>query len=160
MGEIKARGGDIETVEGEVVAGDAGDIDVISMKGNILSFYCQVENRNFIIRHIFDTSSKSCIFQNLTFNQEVHVEEHVKVVPFVAPIQIRVNHLVRKDDRDQEVLHVMVLYVQLVTNVAPAPVHAKSPVHMDDRDVQMGKFIAAISANAPCLRNVESKPSD
>merc|ERR1712098_876141 len=32
LGEIKARGGDIETVEGEVVAGDAGDIDVISMK--------------------------------------------------------------------------------------------------------------------------------
>ena len=35
LGEIKARGGDIETVEGEVVAGDAGDIDVISMKGNV-----------------------------------------------------------------------------------------------------------------------------
>ena len=35
LGEIKARGGDIETVEGEIVAGDAGDIDVISMKGNI-----------------------------------------------------------------------------------------------------------------------------
>jgi len=32
LGEIKARGGDIETVEGEVVAGDAGDIDVVSMK--------------------------------------------------------------------------------------------------------------------------------
>merc|ERR1712198_78954 len=32
LGEIKARGGDIETVEGEIVAGDAGDIDVISMK--------------------------------------------------------------------------------------------------------------------------------
>merc|ERR1712126_715826 len=31
LGEIKARGGDIETVEGEIVAGDAGDIDVISM---------------------------------------------------------------------------------------------------------------------------------
>ena len=35
LGEIKARGGDIETVQGEIVAGDAGDIDVISMKGNI-----------------------------------------------------------------------------------------------------------------------------
>ena len=35
LGEIKAKGGDIETVEGEIVAGDAGDIDVISMKGNI-----------------------------------------------------------------------------------------------------------------------------
>jgi len=32
LGEIKAKGGDIETVEGEIVAGDAGDIDVISMK--------------------------------------------------------------------------------------------------------------------------------
>merc|ERR1712136_612839 len=32
LGEIKARGGDIEAVEGEIVAGDAGDIDVISMK--------------------------------------------------------------------------------------------------------------------------------
>merc|ERR1712055_387820 len=31
LGEIKAKGGDIETVEGEIVAGDAGDIDVISM---------------------------------------------------------------------------------------------------------------------------------
>merc|ERR1712126_767652 len=29
LGEIKARGGDIETVQGEIVAGDAGDIDVI-----------------------------------------------------------------------------------------------------------------------------------
>ena len=86
------------------------------------------------------------------------MEEHVKVVPFVAPIQIRVNHLVRKDDRDQEPY--VVLHVQVVTNVAPTPVHANPPVQMDDRDVQMGKFIAAISANAPCLRNVESKPSD
>merc|ERR1712002_1339989 len=32
LGEIKARGGYVETVEGEIVAGDAGDIDVISMK--------------------------------------------------------------------------------------------------------------------------------
>jgi len=32
LGEIKARGGDIETVEGEIVAGDAGDIDVVNMK--------------------------------------------------------------------------------------------------------------------------------
>jgi len=32
LGEIKARGGDIETVEGEVVAGDAGDVDVVSLK--------------------------------------------------------------------------------------------------------------------------------
>merc|ERR1712198_107522 len=32
LGEIKARGGDIETVQGEIVAGDTGDIDVISMK--------------------------------------------------------------------------------------------------------------------------------
>merc|ERR1719167_1238515 len=32
LGEIKARGGDIETVQGEIVAGDAGDFDVISMK--------------------------------------------------------------------------------------------------------------------------------
>ena len=35
LGEIKARGGDIETVQGEIVAGDAGDIDVISMKGTV-----------------------------------------------------------------------------------------------------------------------------
>ena len=35
LGEIKARGGDIETVEGEVVAGDAGDVDVVSLKGKI-----------------------------------------------------------------------------------------------------------------------------
>ena len=33
LGEIKARGGDIETVEGEVVAGDAGDVDVVDFKG-------------------------------------------------------------------------------------------------------------------------------
>lgn len=32
LGEIKARGGDIETVEGEIVAGDAGDIDVVNIK--------------------------------------------------------------------------------------------------------------------------------
>ena len=35
LGEIKARGGDIETVEGEVVAGDAGDVDVVDFKGNV-----------------------------------------------------------------------------------------------------------------------------
>ena len=35
LGEIKARGGDIETVEGEVVAGDAGDVDVVSLKGKV-----------------------------------------------------------------------------------------------------------------------------
>ena len=35
LAEIKANGGDIETVEGEVVAGDAGDIDVISIKGTV-----------------------------------------------------------------------------------------------------------------------------
>ena len=51
---------------------------------------------------MFDTSSKSYILQNLKFNQEVHVDAHVKVVPFVAPMPIRVNHPVRKDDRDQE----------------------------------------------------------
>merc|ERR1712136_562398 len=32
LGEIKARGGDIETVKGEVVAGNAVDIDVVSIK--------------------------------------------------------------------------------------------------------------------------------
>jgi len=32
LGEIKAKGGDIETVEGEVVAGDAGDVDVVDFK--------------------------------------------------------------------------------------------------------------------------------
>ena len=35
MGEIKARGADIETVEGEVVAGDAGDVNVVSLKAKI-----------------------------------------------------------------------------------------------------------------------------
>ena len=35
LGEIKAKGGDIETVEGEVVAGDAEDVDVLSIKGNL-----------------------------------------------------------------------------------------------------------------------------
>ena len=35
MGEIKSKGGDIETVEGEVFAGDAGDVDVVSIKGNV-----------------------------------------------------------------------------------------------------------------------------
>lgn len=34
LGEIKAKGGNIETVEGEVIAGDAGDVDVVSIKGN------------------------------------------------------------------------------------------------------------------------------
>ena len=35
LAEIKAKGGDIETVEGEIVAGDAADVDVVSMRGNI-----------------------------------------------------------------------------------------------------------------------------
>ena len=36
LAEIKANGGDIETVEGEIVAGDAADVDVVSMKGNTI----------------------------------------------------------------------------------------------------------------------------
>ena len=36
LAEIKASGGDIDTVEGEIVAGDAADVDVVSMKGNFL----------------------------------------------------------------------------------------------------------------------------
>ena len=34
LAEIKAKGGNIETVEGAVVAGDAGDINVVRMNGN------------------------------------------------------------------------------------------------------------------------------
>ena len=34
MGELKSRGEVIETVAAEIVAGDAGDLNVISMKGN------------------------------------------------------------------------------------------------------------------------------
>ena len=32
LAEIKAKGEEIETVEGEIVAGDAADINVVSMK--------------------------------------------------------------------------------------------------------------------------------
>ena len=34
MGALKSRGEVIETVAAEIVAGDAGDLNVISMKGN------------------------------------------------------------------------------------------------------------------------------
>ena len=34
LAEIKAEGGNIETVEGAVVAGDAGDINVVRINGN------------------------------------------------------------------------------------------------------------------------------
>ena len=34
LGEIKSKGGNIETVEGKIVAGDAGDISVVKIKGN------------------------------------------------------------------------------------------------------------------------------
>merc|ERR1712002_562059 len=40
LGEIKARGGDIETVEGEVVAGNAVDMDVVSIKES------EIQSRN------------------------------------------------------------------------------------------------------------------
>jgi len=40
LGEIKARGGDIETVKGEVVAGNAVDIDVVSIKES------EIQSRN------------------------------------------------------------------------------------------------------------------
>ena len=33
LAEIKAKGGEIETVEGAIVAGDAADINVVNMKG-------------------------------------------------------------------------------------------------------------------------------
>ena len=33
LAEIKADGGSIEIVMGEIVAGDAGDLNVVSMKG-------------------------------------------------------------------------------------------------------------------------------
>ena len=32
LAEIKSKGGEIETVEGAIVAGDAADINVVSMK--------------------------------------------------------------------------------------------------------------------------------
>ena len=68
----------------------------------------------------------------------------------------------RKDD------HLVVQDVQLAPFVASPPVRVIQPVQttvrkdlMDDNNVQMGKFIAAISANAPYLKNVElAKPSD
>ena len=48
----------------------------------------------------------------------------------------------------------------MVPNVAPAPSRVSHPVQMDDNNVLMGKFTAAISANAPYLKNVElAKPS-
>ena len=37
LSEIKANGGDIETVEGEIVAGDAGEVPAIRMLGNTLT---------------------------------------------------------------------------------------------------------------------------
>merc|ERR1712198_796921 len=40
LGEIKAKGGDIETVKGEVVAGNAVDIDVVSIKES------EIQSRN------------------------------------------------------------------------------------------------------------------
>jgi len=40
LGEIKARGGDIETVKGEVVAGNAVDIDVVSINES------EIQSRN------------------------------------------------------------------------------------------------------------------
>jgi len=40
LGEIKAKGGDIETVQGEVVAGNAVDIDVVSIKES------EIQSRN------------------------------------------------------------------------------------------------------------------
>ena len=39
LSEIKASGGEIETVEGEVVAGDAGEVPAIRMIGNTLKSY-------------------------------------------------------------------------------------------------------------------------
>ena len=37
LSEIKANGGDIETVEGKIVAGDAGEVPAIRMLGNTLT---------------------------------------------------------------------------------------------------------------------------
>ena len=34
LAEIKADGGSIEMVDGEIAAGDAGNLNVVSMKGN------------------------------------------------------------------------------------------------------------------------------
>ena len=38
LAEIKSKGGDIETVEGELVAGDAGDVNVVNLKGKVVIF--------------------------------------------------------------------------------------------------------------------------
>ena len=37
LSEIKASGGDIETVEGEIVAGDAGEVPAIRILGKTLT---------------------------------------------------------------------------------------------------------------------------
>ena len=88
MGEIKARGGDIETVEGEVVAGDAGDVDVVSLKGKVQLIF---GNINYTKRKSFRNHEyvlyrlHVLYFQNLKRNQEAHAHP-AQVVPFVASI--------------------------------------------------------------------------
>ena len=76
MGEIKAKGGDIETVEGEVVAGDAGDVDVVSIKGNV-----QIISNNISLAELY-LLSITCNyqhFQDQTLSQETHVIHLVQV---------------------------------------------------------------------------------
>ena len=88
LGEIKARGGDIETVEGEVVAGDAGDVDVVSLKGKVQLIF---GNINYTKRKSFRNHEyvlyrlHVLYFQNLKRNQEAHAHP-AQVVPFVASI--------------------------------------------------------------------------
>ena len=67
LGEIKARGGEIETVEGEVVAGDAGDVDVVSLKGKIQLIFGNINYtkriKAFEIMNMFYIACTSYIFR-------------------------------------------------------------------------------------------------
>merc|ERR1711872_189485 len=145
LGEIKARGGDIETVEGEIVAGDAGDIDVISMKESRLD----EEGRS--------PCGSSCPTGTICCLASRTCDSTLQM------IDVRM----RKDE------HVVVKDVQLAPFVASPAVRVIQPVQMidvrmrkdnhqwDEKHVQMGKFIAPIQAHAPYLKNVElAKPSD
>ena len=99
MGEIKARGGDIETVEGEVVAGDAGDVDVVSLKGKVQlifgninytkhnytkSLICYISLTHLIFSESKTQSRSACppcksgTFCCKTSHTCVHVEDHVE----------------------------------------------------------------------------------
>merc|ERR1712126_747626 len=126
LGEIKARGGDIETVQGEIVAGDAGDIDVISMKESRLD-----EKDDHLVVQV------------------------VQLAPFVASPAVRVIQPVRMIDvRMRKDEHVVVKDVQLAPFVASPAVRVIQPVQMIDvrmrknehvvvKDVQLAPFVAS-----------------